>query len=779
MLLRLLVRLGFGQRFPMTSGEVAIPGPTAPIVIRRDKWGIPHIDAEIDGDAWFALGFCHAQDRAFQLETLLRLGRGTLSELVGESAVKVDRLSRRIGFRRAANRQLPALDPDMRDGMTSYVNGVNAGLTRGLPVKPHEFAILGGVPTQWEPADVLAFLKVQSFLLPSNWDVEIARLRTLRTDGPEALRDLDPVYPDWLPVTQSPGNHGDFLQPLLDDLAAFAKFAPPGGGSNNWVIGGSRTLSGKPIIANDPHLSPTIPAPWYLAHIRTPSWSVAGATFAGAPAFPIGHNGFACWGVTAGLTDNSDLFLETLGPDGQSVRNSDGGFVPCETVRETIRVKGSADVVEDVLITPRGLVISPVLVGVREAVSIRAIWLEPLPLRGFLDSAKTRDFDTFRQEFAKWPMLPLNVLYADAHGTTGWQLAGQLPVRKSGFGTLPLPADSPNVGWESEPLPFAKMPFIRNPEPGFLATANNPPSAITRDSPFLGVDFIDGYRAAVISEELAKHSVGWTVADCLKLQRNVRSKPWSEIRDIVLALTPTEPDAVAGLALLRDWNGDVSADSPAAAVFELFIAELSVRIAKARAPKSWASLVGGDESGPATNNLFGDRRVGHLVRLLREQPVDWFPRSWPDELTDTLGFVVRKLRTEYGPGPAWWHWGDIRSLVMKHPIFGKIWWLRWLFNRGPIPCGGDQNTVSQAGVRPTEPTEPTHNMANLRAVFDTSDWSNCRFVLCGGQSGNPLSPHYDDQFELWRRGDAVPMAFTSEEVLRAAVTTLRLVPTTG
>ncbi|MGL6096190.1 MAG: penicillin acylase family protein [Fimbriiglobus sp.] len=776
-LVRLALRLALGRRLPVMAGELHVPGPTSPIVIRRDSWGVPHIDAETDADAWFGLGFCHAQDRGFQLETLVRVGRGTLAELVGKAGVGLDRLSRRVGFRRAADAQLPVLDADVRAGFDGYVAGVNAGFAHGLTALPHEFTLLRTTPTRWDPADVLAFLKLQSFLLPSNWDVELARLKALRADGPDAVRDLDPTYPDWLPATVPVGaTAGDFFDRLDSDLRAFREFAPSGGGSNNWVIAGSRTLSGKPLLASDPHLSPTIPGPWYLAHVRTPEWSVAGATFAGAPAFPIGHNGFACWGVTAGLTDNTDLFLETVGPDGKSVRAADGTFTPCDVLRETIRVKNGPDVVEDVLLTPRGPLLSPAVTGTREAVSIAAVWLQPRPLRGFFDSLRAKDFDTFRWGFAKWPMMPLNVLYADASGATGWQLVGQLPVRRAGNGMIPLPADRLNVGWEPDLVPFAEMPFAVNPPAGFLATANNPPTTADSVGPFLGNDYVDGYRVAAILAELGKHAVGWTVADCLKLQRNVRSVPWAEIRDSVLSLPAADADAAAGLALLRDWDGDVAADSPAAAVFELFLADMAVRVAKAKAPTAWAALVGGDGDTAVSQNLFSDRRVGHLVRLVRTTPAGWFPRPWPDELADAIGAAVRHLRTRFGPGPQWWHWGDVRPLVLEHPVFKRVRLLAGVFNRGPVPCGGDQNTISQAGVRPTAPTAPTHNMANLRAVFDAADFANSRFVLAGGQSGNPFSPHYDDQFRLWRTGDAVPIPFAPADVLRSATAMLRLLP---
>ncbi|HVK09014.1 MAG TPA: penicillin acylase family protein, partial [Gemmataceae bacterium] len=460
---RLLLRLALGRRRPVHSGELRVRGLGEPITIRRDQWGIPHVEAESDAGGWFGLGFCHGQDRAFQLEMLLRVARGTLAELVGPQGLPVDRVSRRVGFRRSAARRWDAQPDDVKAILTEYTSGINAGATTGLPRKPHEFALLRADPTPWEPADVLAFLALQSFMLPSNWDVELARLRILQADGPDALLALDPV-PSSTQSSVLSTESTSVLDRLAEDLALFREFAPAGGGSNNWAIAGSRTASGKPLMANDPHLPMTAPSIWYLAHVATPDWAVAGASMVGTPAVAVGHNGFACWGMTAGLIDNSDLFLEPASAG--------------ETVREVIRVRGRPDAVEDVLVTPRGPVISPTVAGASVVVSLRATWLDARPVRGLLDVPRARDYETFRRAFADWPSLPQNLVYADAAGTIGWQLAGQVPVRRGHSGLVPVPADAPGVGWEPEPVPFDRMPFAVNPPEGFVATANSDPGLV-------------------------------------------------------------------------------------------------------------------------------------------------------------------------------------------------------------------------------------------------------------------------------------------------------------
>jgi penicillin amidase len=765
--------LALGRRRPVVRGEVKVPGVTTDVVIRRTAHGIPCIEAETDEDAHYGIGFVHAQDRGFQLETLLRIARGTLSELVGEKATPLDRMSRRIGFARAGMAQWPACDPDIRALLTAYAAGVNAGFKHGITRKPHEFTILGGEPTQWEPEDVLTFGAFQSFLLPGNWDVELARLKILRADGPEAVSALDPL--GCTPVADAPGS-SLALDLLLRDLAVFQQFAPVGGGSNNWAIHGSRTKSGKPLLASDPHLSPSLPAPWYLLNVRTPEWAIAGATFAGSPAIPVGHNGHVAWGVTAGLTDNTDLFRETLGPDGASVRESDGTFHPCPVVEETIAVKGGADVVERVVISPRGPVVSPIFPGVSGAISLRAVWLDPHPLRGFLGVHRATTVEEFRKPFEHWPILPLNVVCADSRGTIGYQLIGRLPVRNVGNGTIPLPGDAPGVGWDGL-VPFRDMPTGTNPPAGFYATANATPP---EPSPaHLGHDFCDPYRADTITDELAGRT-DWDVESCQHLHLNQRSMPWEQMRGIVLACPVTSSQAAEARTLLNEWDGVVAPDSAGAAVFELFVAELSTRVAKAKAPNSWRTVLGGGETDELlVGSTFAVTRVRHLIGLLRTKPEGWFPEGWDRTIEESLAAAVTRLREIAGPGPGFWGWGHLRPLTLRHPLLGKHRLLGRFFNLGPIPCGGDANTINQAAAGPLEITEPTTFLPNMRTVFDTADWSKSRFVLAGGQSGNPCSPHFDDLFPFWQKGEGVPIPFTRDEAIRAAVNTVRVRPLTA
>jgi penicillin amidase len=633
------------------------------------------------------------------------------------------------------------------------------------------------------PADAVGTFKALSLTLSSNWDLELARLKILTEDGPEALAALDPSYPEWQPVTAPVGaKAGPAIDRLGADLALFSHLAGSGGASNNWAVAGPRTATGRPILANDPHLQPILPPYWYLAHMLTPGWAVAGASLVGGPGIPAGHNGFAAWGMTAGFTDTSDLFLEEVGPDGRSVRQGER-FVSCEVRRETIAVKGAAPVVEEVLVTPRGPIIGPAREGASPAIALRAVWLDRLPVRGCLAVHRSKSFAEFQEAFAQWPGLPLNMVYADRDGHIGWQLVGQLPRRKKSSGTLPQAGWDEAAGWESELIPLAQMPSVANPPCGYVATANQKPVQDTSNSPayqggaggvFLGCDWLDGYRQARILEVLEVKN-DWDVANTLAFQLDDQSLPWREMAGVVLSIPHDDREVKRGLELLGGWDGRVSPDSSAAAVFELLVAELAQRVARAKAPRTWKWVLGGGFSALQPTTPFSSRRTAHLVRLLQQQPAGWFARPWSAEIADALRAVVLRLTQAHGPDAANWEWGRIRPVRFRHALsHNKL--LERVFDLGPIPWGGDLTTVSQSSARPLEVTGNPGNIASMRMVIDVGAWSNSRFVLPGGQSGNPLSPHYGDQLELWRRGEGVPIAWTEEEVQQAKVESLELLP---
>lgn len=765
-----ILRRAFRHRLPKTHGVLHIPGLEAPVTIRRDRWGIPHIRACSEYDAWFALGFCQAQDRPFQLEFLRRLVRGELAEIIGPPGLSFDRLARRIGFRRATLRQLPVIATDIRARVEAFLAGLAAGFRYGLPARPLELLLLRAEPQPWDAADVLALVKFLSFALASNWTSELVRLRVLVDDGPEALRALDPLGPDLagepMPAEFQPNTWLDHFVSELQALAARVGALT----SNNWVIAGSRTESGRPILANDPHWSPLLPSFWYLAHVATPTWAVAGATLVGTPAFLAGHNGSVTWGVTAGLSDNTDLVLERLGADGLSVLEG-SDLVRCTVHQEAIRVRGHGVVNDIVLETRRGPIIGPVLRHVPWTLSLRAVWLDPLPVRGLLDMPWIRSFDELAVAFADWPHLPLNVVYADEAGTIAWLLAGTVPIRQRSSGLLPI------LGWENpDPwsgyLPAERLPRRVNPPEGYLASANNRPM-IDEDTP-LGGDYLDPYRFRRISDVLASR-FDWTLERVLALQLDHYALPWHEFRVHLRTVPDQHPRVRRALALLEEWDGQVTAESIAATIYEVAIHRLAQRVAQARAPHSWRWVVGTGFHDLTGGTNWGVRRVAHLLDLLRRRPDDWFDRTWEEVLAETLDDVVRELERRFGPQPAQWTWGRVRPLTLSHPL-GAVHWLRWLFDRGPFPTHGDENTIDPAGVSAHDPLGPVQFIASLRFAVEVGRWDETRIVLAGGQSGHPFSPHYDDLLELWRAGETIPLAWSDAAVDAVTTQLLELRP---
>lgn len=770
---KLVFGLLLGRRLPATRGALNVPGIHRELTIRRDRYGVPYVQAAEDEDAWYGLGFCHGQDRAFQLEGLLRIVRGTMAELVGPAVLSLDRISRRIGFYRAAQAQLDLLDDEVRGMLEAYARGVTEGAALGGRRPAHEYALLRSRPTPYRAADALGVMHLMSFLLAANWDAELARLKILTEDGPEALAALDPTYPEWQPSVSQPGRSaGAAADRLAEDLALFHAAAGPGGGSNNWALAPSRTASGRAIVANDPHLGASLPPHWYLAHVRAPGWAIAGASFVGAPLFGAGHNGFAAWGCTAGMVDGADLYLHEVGPDGQSVRVGDR-YVPCERRVETIHVKGQEAVREEVLLTHLGPIVGPALDGDPGAISMQAVWLHAQPLRGFFALHRVGSFEDFRRAFEQWPGPTLNMVYADTTGTVGWQLTGQAPLRKKGWGTLPLPGWDPEVGWHDSPVPFDQMPHLENPEVGFVATANSKPLP-GDEGPFLGQDWLDGYRLARIAEALGRRE-DWDIESTLGLQLDQASLVWRELRDTVLALPADREETRRALSMLEAWDGVVAADSPAAAVFELFAAEMARRIVRRKAPRASEQAMGKGFTPLVPETMLVARRMGHLVRLAREQPPGWFERSWAAEMADALAAAIMDLSQRFGADPAGWAWGQIRPLTLHHSV-GEQAPLDRVFNLGPFAWGGDNNTIGQAGAPPLDPTHSPPVIASLRTVIEVGDWEAARYVLPGGQSGNPLSPHYGDQLALWREGEGVPIAWSAESVQEAAQEILRLAP---
>jgi penicillin G amidase len=752
-------------RRPKLSGRLVLPGVERRVTILRDGFGIPHIRAESDTDAFFGLGFCHGQDRGGQLELSLRAVRGILSEVAGVEGLPLDRLSRRIGFKRVAAAQLRTMQPEVVAQLDAYARGVTAGMTTGMDRKAYELTLLGCEPTPWTASDVQAVSVLLCFALAANWDVELLRLEMLEKDGPDAVLSLDAPYPDDLP-TSMPGNGEDRLRAVLAlraDLDRLAEVFPLAGASNAWALSPTRTLTKRPLLAADPHLPPDAPTHWYLAHLATPSWRASGASFVGVAGIGIGHSDFAAWGVTAAHADNTDLFLEDVQPDGVSVRGPEG-VEPCLVIDEVISIKGRPPIVERVLVTPRGPIVSPALQGTAAALSLAATWLSSRPYTGLYRAHLARDQRAFFELFREASTSSVNVVYADRDGHIGWRLGVEIPIRRGGHGTLPQPGWAPDRGFTGALVPFEAMPELIDPPEGFIVSANNAPTPPTTRGPFFGFDFLDGYRQRVLCEALAQGTFG--LEDMAALQRNTRSIPWEELRATVLAAKPETKDAALAHSILEAWDGTMSRDAIGATVWTLVSTSLIGRIVRAKAPKTAdrALGLGFHRDLPVTTMI--TRRMSHFVRLVREQPAGFLPEGFPRAIASAFDLAVKTLRSHLGEFGPRWAWGEARPLRMHHPMGKTVRALDYVFAPGPLPFAGDATTVMQASVDLSSPLSSPLAVPSLRVVIDVGEWERSRFALISGQSANPESSHHFDQWEAWHAG-GVPIAWT-EEAARAS-----------
>jgi penicillin amidase len=461
-----------------------------------------------------------------------------------------------------------------------------------------------------------------------------------------------------------------------------------------------------------------------------------------------------------------------VGPDGVSVRRGDQ-FVACETRDETIEVRGADPVVERVLVSSHGPIIGPALDGEVGAIALRATWLLPSPVRGQLVIHRARDFDAFRRCFDPWPAISLNYMYADMDGTIGWQLVGDVPQRRSGAGLLPAPGWEPTSGWLADPVPFEAMPHAANPECGFLASANNKPVCDDEHAPFLGADWIDGFRVKRIADQLASRQ-DWDIPSTQRLQLDVHSVVWDELRDVLLDIPLDDPVTVAAHDMLAGWDGNVESDSSAATVFEELVDELDRQLASTIAPNSTASVLGFGFHPLMPGTVFGVRRQGRLIRALRASERDRAGLHLaPQDIAAALATVVRRLSMTHGQAPDRWARGRVHPLWFRHRL-GQRRPLDRLFNLGPLPGRGDSDTVSQYTIVTPVPGQAI--VPSARVVIDLGDWNAARFSIPGGQSGNPLSAHYADLLQPWSDGSGIALPWTHDSVVAAASHTLRLCP---
>ncbi|HEY3368714.1 MAG TPA: penicillin acylase family protein [Symbiobacteriaceae bacterium] len=782
----------FRYSLPQVSGTVRVAGLGDPVTITRDRWGVPHIAGQSLADCAYGLGYAHAQDRLWQMELQRRVGAGRLAESVGPEMLETDRFLRRLGLRRAAEAEAAQLDESERAFTEAYCRGVNAFGDKMGGRLPLEFRLLGLKFEPWTPVDVLAWGKVMALSLVHNWEDELLRYQLAEHVGPELAARLEPDYTPGMPLTTQPIGPGaaDSAAELLRLFEAARPYLiTPGGASNNWVVAGNRTATGKPLLANDPHLVLSMPSTWYEAHLTCPEMDVTGATLPGVPGVVIGHNAHVAWGFTDAFADTADLFIEKWHPT-QAACEFQGQWEPAEVRQEIIKVKGKPDEVETVYVTRHGPVLAGGPLGPGPALALRWVALDPgHSMRAIRGLNAAHSAVEVREALRDWPAPALNMVFADMDGNIGYLMCGSVPIRKSGTGLTPVPGWTGEHEWTGW-IPFEELPQIMNPDSGFIATANNKVVDHTYRH-HISWDYMPGYRAARILQRL-KTTEGLTVQDCAEIQVDVYSIPGEEFATHCRDLKPDDPLEQKALKALLSWDGYLRPGSVGGAVYEA-MADAALRRAygPAMGDELMGYWLGKAYHGLAQANARVGRATTALLRDLRKRE-SGFPLGptatgvdraadcdgaelWRCLLSHALTDAVAYLRRTLGDDPSHWQWGQLHRLKFGHPM-SAIKLLRPIFKRVDLPIGGDMSTPCQTAFVPHAPFTASAWAPSYRQVVDFADLEASVCVLPGGQSGQPGSRHYLDLLPLWHQGELHPMIFGQGAVLANAESVLRLEP---
>lgn len=785
----------FRRPLPKVTGEQAVDGIDAAVEIVRDRWGVPHIYADSEHDAWFAQGYVHAQDRLFQMEYARRLARGTMAEAFGAAALEADRWSRVLGFWRATLGDLAQLTAADRAALEAYAAGVNTYVDANRFRLPAEFTIVGLKPEPWRPEDTLGVLKVLSWALSQNWEGEILRLQLVQALGPERAAELDPFYPAGNPViTPAEGQvspqvsaeaAGRLLAAYRQASQWFGQAATAG--SNNWVIGPGRTATRRPLLANDPHLSAIMPTLWYQNHLEVKGGSlqISGATMPGLPGIVTGHNTRIAWGITAGRADTQDLYVEQRHPDQPTWFRYGDEWESAQVFQEEIYVRGQAEPqVQEVVITRHGPLINSLTPSDHQAslppLALR--WEGHFPgtsLRGMLALQKANDWGSFRAALSLITGPSQNLVYADVEGNIGYQYVARVPLRRSGHGLLPTPGWTSAGEWDGW-LPFDKLPHVFNPPQGYALSANNKPAP--DDYPhFLGADWFPGYRAARI-ERLLQTRPRFTVRDFQNMQTDVYSIQAETLQPYMILAVGAGQLEQRIVRELETWNLFVEVDSFPAAAYEVMRIHLLDLVFGDKLGPLHAQFKGISFSDIFAASAFSGKASLTLARLLEQEESWWYhdaatgqPRSRQEILDLALKQTAVTLHDLIGQDPRKWAWGKVHQVEFNH-LFGRGRFMRTIFNRGQYPIGGDEDTVWMTASDLQMPFGLVRTSATYRQVLDVGDWDRSTAVLATGQSGQPTSPHYADMIDLWREGEQHPMLWTRRAVDAEAAATLWLRP---
>jgi penicillin G amidase len=785
-----VISLGGSVWRPGTVGaQVSGPirGVDGPVAIDRDAAGVAHVRAGSEVDAHFGLGYAHAQDRLWQMEFQRRLGNGRLAEILGESALGIDSLFRTVGTHRSAAAAWARLSPEEQRPIKAYVAGVNAYLSGPDRQLPPEFTILGIEPEPWRPEDVLVWSKVLFWGVSSNWDKELLRAQLIAKLGdPAKAAQLMPAYtddgPTIIPGTEMTargrrgkgGNNAGASAPRLDSsvvsgllelnrrIEGQTGLGAEGFGSNNWVIGGERTTTGRPLLANDPHLTSQIPANWHLARLTGGDLDVIGATVPGIPGVAIGHNGYISWGLTTTNVDSQDLYIERVNERNEVEFR--GEWEPLVVVPETIKVKGKPDVNLSVRISRHGPLISDVINPAGRPLALRWTGNDPTDngILAGLAYNRARDWREFLEGSRVHRPFDQNYVFADYRGNIGYIAAATIPMRPKGDdGRLPVEGWTGEHEWSGY-APFAELPKLYNPPQGYIVSANN--KVTGDDYPHLiGTNFAAPYRAARIID-MIKRKPKLSPEDMEAMQGDVVALHARALLPTMLRARPADKRAKLAMEMLSAWDLGVTGDSARAAIFEAWYLKLGERLF---ADELYDSTLGDKLWLTYSEHIY---HVGMALESALEKNTRWCDdartpqvETCADTLTIALTEGLAKMSEAQGTDDIQaWRWDRAHHALFPHNPFDKNPQLQPIFSRS-IPNGGDKFTVNVASVFQWDEYNQLHS-AQYRQIVDHEAISNSRFMIAPGQSGNPQSPHYDDLLERWRQVKYLPMRFGSRVI---------------
>ena len=772
---------------PEISGTRQLTGASAqqlgaPAEIVRDRHGVPHIYADSLRDANFVLGYVHAQDRLWQMEMNRRIGAGRLSELFGPASVDTDRFLRTLGIQRVARATLENLDASTRELFDAYAAGVNAFLAGNDKPLPPEFVLLGIRPEPWSPVDSLAWIKMMAWDLSGSWRPELLRMQLAGRFSTQQTQEFLPPYPGDAPVRLP--NLTTLYAGLADaasKIAAAAPEQPPEGvGSNNWVVAGRRSGSGKPLLANDPHLGLTAPAVWYFAHLDSPEARMIGSTLPGVPMVVLGRNERIAWGFTNTGPDVQDLYIERLDPRDAALYDTPSGKQRFVTVNEVIKIKGQPDLALAVRISRHGPIISDAFADAAKAMpkgyALAFAWTalreDDLSARALTRLGSARDWEGFLAVLEDFHSPQQNVVYADVDGNIGFVAPGRVPLRRADNdlkGLAPAPGWEAKYDWQGF-IPFEELPRQFNPASGSIASANEkitPPGY----RHWITAQWEPPFRARRIAELLAARPLH-DPASFAAMQADVRSLYARDVLPLLLAAPPANDAGRRVASMLAHWDGEMLKARAEPLIVNAWLRELT-------------RLVYADELGELFAANWTERPV-FMLNVLRD--VDGQSR-WCDDIRTpqretcnqmiarALDLALADLGRRYGADMANWHWGEAHVAVSDHRPFSKQAWLAPMFELRQ-KVSGDTWTLDVGRGVPGNETEPfaARHAASLRALYDLSDLDHSLFMFSSGQSGNPFSPFYRNLNAAWADVEYLPMSMRRADIEQHQLGTLRLLP---